>query len=77
MHTSINKNSQNNIIPISNSIILNNYSIQNLIISPSIYDAYGKSSEYENSYFNQRASEKSSIEDLTNLPMLFECFSIV
>ena len=57
MHTSINKNSQNNIIPISNSIILNNYSIQNLIISPSIYDAYGKSSEYENSYFNQRKNQ--------------------
>ena len=54
MNASINRNLQNIDIPISNSIILNNYSIQNLIISPSINDSYGKYQNYENSYFSQK-----------------------
>ena len=54
MYASINGNIPNNNIPMPNSIILNNYSIQNLIISPSIYDSNGKHTNYENSYFSQK-----------------------
>ena len=48
-----NINSPNNTISISNSIILNNYSIKNLIISPN-YEFYSKGYNYDNSYFGQK-----------------------
>ena len=54
MYTSINSNLPNDNIPISNSIILNNYSIQNMIISQPIYNSFNKKANYENTYISQK-----------------------
>ena len=56
MNTYSNINSPNNNITISNSVILNNYSIQNMIISPN-NESYSKGYNYDDSYFGQKRQQ--------------------
>ena len=59
MTTSMENLFTNNNISISNSIILNNYSIQNVFISPSYIESSDKISEHSNCYKQENDSEFS------------------
>ena len=74
MYTSLNRNLPKNNIPISNSIILNSYSIKNLIISPSLYNSYDKHPNYVSSYYRPKMPQYylSPSASLTNLKINYK-----